>query len=304
MDRVWLGILTFFVAVSCGRLPDTPDDRNSRNKSRNWEALPLAQELANQGFNCSRRPEGDICVISAVAVRGGFNYSQAIAILIPAGLSSPSKLHLYLHGFRGVCESAAANPEYFADSFALLPQLVSASSDSAIVFPMSSGQCATYNAELVPRFSALITWAEKLLHPSSSQWTIGGHSGAGSVISSALSKNLGFVNRVESIFLLDAAYSMGSHLAKWKSVVKTNPRIKIYSSYISGTSPATGSSQLKAGLPGSKVTITPSRAANHCTVPTKDYGWLLQRSLIDHWRRISRPRTNEEFIQPKPSLVM
>ena len=238
----------------------------------------LVDDLKKKGFSCASREDGSICTISSVNSRK-FSYSEPIAILVPKNVQQPSKILLHLHGFRGVCESNDISAAGMADEFNFLQQMKEAgASNSVMILPMSTGKESTYKSELVPQFSEFTNWVKSEVHPSSDRWIVSGHSGAGSSIVVAMAQNPTFTKKVDSVFLLDAAYGMPGHIDQWQKIADSNPKLKISSVYATN-GPQQGSVQLKNGLDSGRVSISRAEGKRHCQVPTKDYGGLLRESL-------------------------
>lgn len=227
-----------------------------------------------KGFTCTPTEGGDMCVVNSVNVRG-FKYTQPVAILIPPGVTQPKNILLHLHGFKGVCEAAAAPPATVEKEFRFLTQMQQAGAmDSVMVFPMSRGQCTDYNNQLVGQFAGFTKWASGLLKPATDEWVISGHSGAGMVISAMLSANTKFVPQVSTIMLLDATYGISSRLGQWDRIVAANPGILIAADYTTRAGTSTGYSQLKSHLAAKKIALDFKFAwyDAHCIVPTPSSG--------------------------------
>jgi hypothetical protein len=239
------------------------------------DSFLLTERLKANGFTCTSETNGDVCTISKINT-GGFKYDQPVAILVPKNVRRPQNTLLHLHGFRGVCESADTSAKGMADEFNFLQQMKDANAtNSVMVFPMSTGKETTYQASLVPQFSKFTAWVNSQLQPTTDHWTVSGHSGAGSVISSALSSNPSFAKKVDSVMLLDATYGIPGHLSQWQNIAKSNPNMKITSIYRKGTATQSGSDLLASrGLARSQA----SKSSRHCLVPTTEYASLLAKS--------------------------
>lgn len=227
-----------------------------------------------KGFICTPTIDGDICVLDSVRTPG-FTYTQPVAILIPPGVTVPQNILLHLHGFKGVCEDASAPPLAMEKEFGFLTQMRQAgASDAVMIFPMSRGKCIDYNNQLVSQFAGFTKWARALVKPSTDEWVISGHSGAGMVISAMLSVNPKFIRQVSTIILLDATYGIPSRLGQWDRIVAANPGILIAADYTTRAGTATGFSQLKSHLTAKKVAIDFKFAwyDSHCAVPKPSAG--------------------------------
>lgn len=235
----------------------------------------LTERLKASGFTCSREINGDVCTIPSVNT-SSFKYGQPVAILVPKNVRRPQNTLLHLHGFRGVCEDSNASAKFMADEFNFLQQMKDANAtNSVMVFPMSTGKEATYQSSLVPQFSKFTAWVNSQLQPTTDHWVVSGHSGAGSVISSALANNPGFAKKVDSVMLLDATYGIPGHMGQWQSIASNNPNMKITSIYRKGTATQSGSDMLAAkGLARSQT----SKSGRHCLVPTTEYASLLSKT--------------------------
>ena len=238
----------------------------------------IIQKLKANGFNCKSQPDGSICIISHVSAPR-FKYSQPVAIVVPANVVNPKTTQLYLHGFKGVCESADSSAEFMVNEFGFLQQI--RRENSIMIYPMSSGKCETYNGLLVPQFSGFLTWLSQQI-PMTKHWVIGGHSGAGRPIGYILAQNPIFTAKVDSVILLDAAYGMPSHIGEWKTASRINPKMDITSVYTGSGATAQGSRMLKSSIQPNLVIASPATVQRHCLVPTKDYGYLLDKGLSRH----------------------
>lgn len=241
---------------------------------------PLLDRLKAARFNCVAKSVGQICTATANAAVG-FRYPQPISVLVPAGVQRPHSILLYLHGFRGVCPATNATPEQIEADWQLTQQMISGgAADSVLLFPMSQGNCSTYDSALLPRFQTFLNWGRDLLQPTSSRLTIAGHSGAGARMANALSNHLAIAKETDAVFLLDATYGMSStgspYLDKWAAVALANPRVKIFTRYLAGTATDPGSQNLKKRLPN-HVDSAVSAASRHCRVPAVEIKNLLQK---------------------------
>lgn len=238
----------------------------------------LIDDLKKANFTCTAKAAGQICVAPANRATG-FSYPQPIAVLVPAGVKQPKKILLYLHGHRGTCPATTATAEQIDADWQLTQQMIGGgAADSVMLFPMSAGACATYGSSLIPRFKVFTEWGAKLLQPSTNRWIIAGHSGAGIHMANALSATPTFTRTTDAVFLLDATYNMltpdSPYLDKWAEAVKHNGNIKIFTRWIAGTSPATGSNNLKSRLPN-HVDTARTTASGHCRVPAVEIRNLL-----------------------------
>lgn len=277
MDKIILLALAHILAFALAATKAKAEFATSRTNA-------LIERLKAAKFVCMPKAIGQICTARANTVVG-FSYPQPITILIPAGVDIPRRVILNLHGFRGVCPATNATPEQIEADWQFTQQMISGGADdSVMLFPMSSGNCTTYGASLVPRFKAFTEWGAKLLASSTNRWIVSGHSGAGAHMANALSANPAFAKNVDSVFLLDATYGMGStdsvYLDRWASVAKANPTIKIFTRYLAGTSTDSGSKNLKTRLP-SNVDSAVSVAKSHCRVPAVEIKNLLPKNYKD-----------------------
>ena len=269
---------TTLVLLSCGSsFAATPVVASATVAPSPVTSASLIEKLKTNGFICKPEVDGTICVVPKVNAPK-FQYSQPVAIVIPSGVTNPTTTQLYMHGFKGVCESADSSAEFMVNEFGFLRQLHG--QNSIMVYPMSSGKCANYNQQLVPQFSGFLTWLSKQI-PITKHWVIAGHSGAGRPIGYILAQNPSFTKHVDSAILLDAAYGMPSHIGEWRTAVNTNSNMDITSVYTGGGSTAQGSHLLKSSL-SVPVFAGPASTQRHCLVPTNDYGHLLSKSLARH----------------------
>ncbi len=262
--------------------PPAPTSHTPKTPARATAPTSLIDRLKTANFTCTPKAVGQICVAAANRATG-FAYPQPIAVLIPAGVNQPKQILLNLHGFRGTCPATNATPEQIEADWQLTQQMISGGAgDSVMLFPMSRGNCATYDASLVSRFKSFTDWAAKLIQPATPRWFVAGHSGAGARLAKALSTTPTLVKNTDAVFLLDATYGMGSAdsplLDQWAEVVRQNAQIKIFTRFIAGTSPATGSKNLQLRLPN-HVDSAVSAAKSHCRVPAVEIKNLLQQHL-------------------------
>ena len=230
----------------------------------------FACQLQTRGFRCTSERNGEVCAISSVNNKI-FQYSQPVAFFIPSDLIQPQNILLHIHGFKGVCEASDAGSRDMQREFSFLDQMKNAgATQSVMVFPTSVGKCATFQSELVPRFSAFTRWTEGLVHPLSSKWILSGHSGAGSVLSRALVSNPTFAQKVDSVFLEDATYGMNYHVTLWNKIVSANPKMAIASVTRPKTATAVGANLLYASLDerGIRKSFS-STSIRHCQIPNK-----------------------------------
>lgn len=202
-----------------------------------------------QGFTCKSVNSGSLCVMDKTHAPNGFTYSEPIAILIPPGITRPQNILLHLHGWKGVCEDLNAPPTVMERNFNFLTQMKNAGYDhSVLVIPMSRYHCDTYYAELQgqKQFERFTSYISGLLNPINDRWIISGHSGAGTVISTALSRNPAFMKKVDAVMMIDATYGIDRTLPYWDQIVSVNPKVLVHSNYTTNAGTAYGWDRLKS----------------------------------------------------------
>ena len=269
-----------------------------------FPALLLASQF---GFawssDCIRRETATICVTENIR-HPGLRYDAPIAMVIPHAAAEvgwrPTQIVLYLQGFRGVCRASdggvdtQASPEQTLKIFDVIGQFsraISAASisNTLLVFPVSYGQNENYKKQLIGQFGKFTEWVEKETDAVTGvRWHIAGHSGAGAVISAALSRQANGTEKFDSVILLDATYSMGSHLQEWRTIARNQRNVFIESVYLQGSSTAAGSRTLQAELNALKtgnentlkhpVSILAAREA-HCKIPNRHFETLLVKAF-------------------------
>ena len=251
---------------------------------------------------CARHASATVCVLDGIRLPG-LRYDAPIAFVVPDSLGEtfqPEQIILYLQGFRGVCRAAdgssdsRANPEQTMAIFDIVGQFNRAIEDAAkprslLVFPVSYGHNDDYKNQLVSQLSPFVAWVEKEINAAPGvRWHIAGHSGAGAVISAALSRQADLAAKFDSAILLDATYSMGAHLTEWRTIARSQRGIFIQSVYQEGSSTATGSRTLQSELNALKtngentlkhpVEIASTRDA-HCHIPNRYFAEMLAPAL-------------------------
>lgn len=247
----------------------------------------LASRLQSRGARCESVAGGsaDLCVFPRVSA-GSFNYSEAVAFLVPRGVVKPTEIVVHIQGFRGVCRSSEgvvdtnASPRQTLENFGMIRDfLANATATGVLVFPISKGKNATYHAQLEGRFGAFSEWARTTVGAEKqTAWYLSGHSGAGSVILRSLSNASGSVafRGLRGIILLDATY--GSHGGEWKNLLSKNRAVFMQTAYRSGSATERGSLELRALSQQRPALLLPT-SASHCSVPNKFFGSSLKRVL-------------------------
>jgi hypothetical protein len=152
-----------------------------------------------------------------------------------------------------------------------------AAAGSVLVFPVSVGDDATYNADFAAGagpFAAFMQWVEGTVG-GSGRWSLAGHSGAGAVIASALTKNPSTIAKFDAIELLDAAYSMGAELPLWRQIARANPTLAVT---CVGNGTYAGCQQLASGAGFLAPVSLKQTSAAHCSIPNDYFGSWLQGS--------------------------
>lgn len=243
----------------------------------------LVDRLKARGFTCTPSENGDLCRIDRVNAPG-FKYSQPVVIVVPKNVRRPTDLLLHLHGHRGVCPGESS-PENMVKAYDLPRQMKEAgAANSVMIFPVSTGQCTTFEKELAPNFAAFAAWVKGEVQPAKERWTISGHSGAfrpiGTILGRESEKHPELVKKINSVLLLDATYSSRpGYYDQWKSAARVNPNMDVATVYRTGGGTEAGSRMLKKALPNQDVDVVKSKTASHCEVPNRHYADLLRKSL-------------------------
>lgn len=216
-----------------------------------------------------------MCIGNSIKdVASGFQYSQPVVVLIPDGVTQPSRVLLHFQGYRGVCGDDSTSQ--FIDKFGWLGLMPRLRTLNAIgVFPRSTGKETTYSNELVPRFSLFVKWIYEELQRPSADWIFTGHSGAYMPIGSVLSQQSKLKLNLNAIILLDATYSQNnSYYAKWEKAARTNPNMSVYSVTRPNTAP--GTKLLARTLKNYGINVVEQTdLSSHCGIPKKDLGAIL-----------------------------
>ena len=240
------------------------------------QAATLLQRLATAGFACSTYSNGQICINNTPRATG-FTYPQPVVVLVPANVENPTQVLLHLHGFRGICEAADASAATMAEEFNFAGQIQQAGvTNSVLIIPISTGNCDTYTASLIPQFAGFEAWMESLIQPASDTWVVSGHSGAGAILAQIFAQNQTFTAKIKTVILMDALYSMPTYIGDWEKAATFNATMTIYSVYTTPDGTGPGNTQLKESIKN-KVNIAVANPNVHCEVPT-EYGVLLKEA--------------------------
>lgn len=199
-------------------------------------------------------------------------------MLVPDGVTHPTRVLLHIHGFRGVCDDNTLSS--MLSSFGFLDLMKRAEAmNSVIIIPRSEGHETTFNNELSPRFNAFVKWVNQELNASSLEWTITGHSGAYQPIGSILNQENSLNIKIKNIVMLDATYSQrASYYNEWIPAAAANPEMHVYSVTRPGT--ANGTAMLKAALSPYGISVeNQTDLSSHCGIPKKDLGAILDQMI-------------------------
>lgn len=221
-----------------------------------------------------------------------FSYSQPIAVLIPSRMIGSQRMILHLHGHRtGLARDKDMNA--MLDDFQLLPTLNAfGRTDTLIVFPMSLGNCTTFEKELAPKMNEFIDWISAQLPQKPQRWWLSAHSGAYRSVASILSliarSGPNSSPLLSGVALFDATYGGSNFNVKpYTDMRVVNPQLSILSIYrgFAGSETIQGSVRLKSSLGLSAADVAPNNTQkfpgsnDHWDLVQAYYPYFLSRQL-------------------------